>query len=107
VALMLGDLGHSRGSNKENTDHAFNEEAAQFFDAELKHTTAPPASGGVTAYTQTCPQGAPGGGPFTGRPWSKLHPHTLSFASAAAQIFTSAGGNPTIASEFDPIAGTS
>jgi fermentation-respiration switch protein FrsA (DUF1100 family) len=107
VALMIGDLGHSRGSNKENTDHAFNEEAAQFFEANLKHTTTPPANSGVTAYTQTCPQGAPGGGPFTGSPWSKLHPHTLSFGSAAAQIFTSAGGNPTIASEFDPIAGTS
>ncbi|MEA2201117.1 MAG: type transport system ATP-binding protein [Solirubrobacteraceae bacterium] len=106
-ALMIGDLGHSRGSNKENVDHAFNEEGAQFFQAKLQHTATPPPSGGVTAYTQTCPQGAPGGGPYIGRPWSRLHRHSLSFGSAEAQLFTSAGGNPTIAAEFDPIGGTS
>ena len=36
VALQVGDLGHSRGSNKENTDHAFKEQAASFFEAKLK-----------------------------------------------------------------------
>ena len=33
VALMFGDLGHAAASNKENTDHAFSEEGAQFFAA--------------------------------------------------------------------------
>jgi fermentation-respiration switch protein FrsA (DUF1100 family) len=107
AALMVGDLGHSRGSNKENTDHAFNEEAAGFFASKLQHTGKPPANGNVTAYTQTCPQSAPGGGPFTAAKWSKLHPHAVSLGSAEAQLFTSAGGNATIAAEFDPIAGTS
>jgi predicted acyl esterase len=107
AALMVGDLGHSRGSNKENTDHAFNEEAARFFAARLQRTGTAPANRSVTAYTQTCPQSAPGGGPFTAGNWSKLHPHKLSFGSAGAQLFTSAGGNPTIAAEFDPIGGTS
>jgi predicted acyl esterase len=58
----------------------------------------------VSAYTQTCPQAAPAGGPYTASRWSKLHPHTVTFGSAAAQTFTSAGGNPTIAAEMDPIA---
>ena len=107
AALMVGDLGHSRGSNKENTDHAFNEEAAAFFAARLQRVGSAPANGSVTAYTQTCPQSAPGGGPFTATKWSKLHPHAVSFGSAEAQTLTSAGGNPTIAAEFDPIAGTS
>jgi fermentation-respiration switch protein FrsA (DUF1100 family) len=107
AALMVGDLGHSRGSNKENTDHAFNEEAAGFFAARLQQVGSPPANGSVTAYTQTCPQSAPGGGPFTAKDWSKLHPHAVSFGSGEAQTFTSAGGNATIAAEFDPIAGTS
>ena len=107
VALQLGDLGHSPGSNKENTDHAFQEQAAQFFAARLQRSGVPPASGSVTAYTQTCPQGAPGGGPFTAARWSKLHPHAVTFSSAEAQTFTSAGGNPLIAAEFDPIAATS
>jgi cephalosporin-C deacetylase-like acetyl esterase len=104
VALQFGDLGHSRGSNKQNTDHAFQEQAASFFEAKLKHIGKPPANGTVTAYTQTCPKGAPGGGPFSAKRWSKLHPHTVAFGSAAGQLFTSAGGNATIATEFDPIA---
>jgi predicted acyl esterase len=106
-ALMVGDLGHSRGSNKENTDHAFNEEAARFFAAKLQHTGQAPMNGSVTAYTQTCPKSAPGGGPFTASTWSKLHPNTVNFGSASAQTFTSAGGSATIAAEYDPIGGTS
>jgi fermentation-respiration switch protein FrsA (DUF1100 family) len=104
VTLQVGDLGHSRGSNKENTDHAFQEEGAAFFAARLEHVGKAPASGKVTAYTQTCPKAAPGGGPFVAKTWSKLHPHSLSFGSPAAQTFTGAGGNGTIAAEFDPIA---
>jgi predicted acyl esterase len=104
VALQFGDLGHSRGSNKANTDHAFQEQGAAFFAARLKHVGTPPANKSVTAYTQTCPQGAPGGGPFSAKSWAKLHPHTVSLGEAAGQTFTSAGGNPTTAAEFDPIA---
>jgi fermentation-respiration switch protein FrsA (DUF1100 family) len=103
VALMVGDLGHSPGSNKENTDHAFNEEAVRFFEARLRHQGTAPASGVVTAYTQTCPQTAPAGGPYAARSWSALHLHALTFGSSAAQSLTSAGGNPAIAAELDPI----
>ncbi|MEA2334795.1 MAG: type transport system ATP-binding protein [Solirubrobacteraceae bacterium] len=104
ASLQFGDLGHSRGSNKQNTNHDFQEQGAAFFEARLKHSGTQPTNGSVTAYTQTCPQGAPGGGPFTAKRWSKLHPHTVTFGSAAGQLFTSAGGNATIAAEFDPIA---
>jgi predicted acyl esterase len=103
AALLFGDLGHSPAANKTNTDHAFNEAAAGFFAARLEHSGKAPKNGSVTAYTQTCPTEAPGAGPFTAATWAKLHPHTLSFGSAAAQTFTSAGGNPTIAAELDPI----
>ncbi len=107
VALQVGDLGHSPGANKENTDHAFNEEGSRFFEARLEHQGSAPVAGSVTAYTQTCPTSAPGGGPYTAASWTALHPGTVSFGSAAAQTITSAGGNPTIAAELDPIAGTS
>jgi fermentation-respiration switch protein FrsA (DUF1100 family) len=107
AALEVGDLGHSRGSNKENTDHAFNEEAAEFFQSKLQHSGTAPANGSVTAYTQTCPKAAAAGGPFTAKNWSKLHPHAVTISSPAAQTFTSAGGNATTAAEFDPIGGTS
>jgi len=104
AALMFGDLGHSPGSNKQNTDRDFNEKGAAFFAAKLQHSGKAPANGSVTAYTQTCPQGEPGGGPFTAPNWARLHRHSVTFASAAPQTFTSAGGNPTIAAEEDPIA---
>jgi pimeloyl-ACP methyl ester carboxylesterase len=108
VTLQFGDLGHSRGGNKENEDHAFQEEGAAFFEARVKHVGTAPPSGKVTAYTQTCPSTAstPAGGPFVAKRWPKLHPHAVSFGSAAAQTFTGAGANATIAAEFDPIANT-
>jgi len=107
VALQVGDLGHSRGSNKVGEDHAFQEQGAAFFAARLEREGKPPADGSVTAYTTTCPESEPAGGPFTARKWSKLHPHAVTLYSATAQTFTSAGGNPAIAAEYDPIAGTS
>jgi fermentation-respiration switch protein FrsA (DUF1100 family) len=107
AVLQLGDLGHSRGSNKANTDRAFQEAGAAFFAAALKRSGELPPDGSVSAYTETCPQGEPGAGPYTASSWQALHPHTLTFGSAIPQTFTSAGGNPTIAARFDPIAGTS
>jgi fermentation-respiration switch protein FrsA (DUF1100 family) len=107
AALQFGDLGHSRGSNKVNTDQAFSDQASSFFNAVLRGAGSPPASGSVTAYTQTCPQSAPADGPFTATAWSALHPGRQSFGSAAAQTVVSAGGDPGVASAFDPIAGTS
>jgi fermentation-respiration switch protein FrsA (DUF1100 family) len=107
AALMVGDLGHSRGSNKLNTDRAFNEEGAAYFEAKLQRLGPPPPAGSVTAYTQTCPVGAPGGGPYSAKNWAKLHLHAVTLASTEAQSFTSAGGNATIAGEFDPIANSS
>ncbi len=106
VSLQFGDLGHSRGSNKVNTNQAFNDQGAQFFAAELAGSGTPPAAGSVTAYTQTCPAGAPAAGPFTASSWSALHPRTLVFGGSAPQTVDSAGGNPAIAAGFDPIAGT-
>jgi predicted acyl esterase len=106
VALQLGDLGHSRGANKPNTDRAFNEQAAGFFAARLKREGVAPANRSVTAYTQTCPREAPGGGPFLAARYATLHTGVVSFGSTAAQTLTSLGGNPLIGAEFDPIAGT-
>jgi predicted acyl esterase len=107
AALLFGDLGHSRGANKQNTDHEFNELGAALFAARLQHTGNAPKNGSVSAYTQTCPSSAPGEGPFTAKSWAKLQKGAVTFGSTAAQTFTSAGGNPSIASAFDPIAGTS
>jgi hypothetical protein len=45
VSLRFGDLGHSRGSNKPTVNHAFNDQAAAFFDRYLRGGSAGPARG--------------------------------------------------------------
>ena len=59
----------------------------------------------MTAYTQTCPVAAPGRRALHRRQRmveaSLPHPHLRLLGGA--QSFTSAGGNPLIAAEFDPI----
>ncbi|HEX3519431.1 MAG TPA: CocE/NonD family hydrolase [Solirubrobacteraceae bacterium] len=105
VALQLGDLGHSPAENKPNTDQAFNMQGARFFAAMLRHEGSAPANGSVSAYTLTCPASEPGGGPYTARSWSAVHPHRLAFGSAATQTFTSAGGDERLADELNPSGG--
>jgi predicted acyl esterase len=108
AALMLGDVGHSPAANKQDTDHAFNEEGAQFFAADLEHSGKAPKRGSVTAYKQTCPASAPAGAPRTAKDWAHLRDTGITYESEGfPQTFSSAGGNPTIAAELDPIAGTS
>jgi hypothetical protein len=102
VALQFGDLGHSRGSNKATVNHAFNDQAASFFDAYLRGTGTPPAAGSVEAFTQTCPASAPDGGPFTASSWPALHPNKLTFGSGPPQVVT-ATGDALDGPPFDPI----
>jgi fermentation-respiration switch protein FrsA (DUF1100 family) len=106
VSLQLGDLGHSRGSNKPTVNRPLNEQGAAFFDRHLSGAHGGPAPGSVTAYTQTCPASAPDGGPYIAPSYKQLHTGTLSFGSAAAQLVT-ANGDPLTSAQLDPIGGTS
>ncbi len=57
VALQLGDLGHSRGSNKPGLNHFFNDQAAKFFAVYLLGAKkGAPAPGQVTAYPHHLPE---------------------------------------------------
>jgi len=105
VSLQFGDLGHSRGSNKPTVNTALNDQGSAFFGAYLQGTGQPPAPGSVTAYTQTCPQSTPDGGPYQSSSYSTLSTGTVKFGSAAPQPVT-ATGDPTASSQFDPIATT-
>jgi hypothetical protein len=106
VSLQLGDIGHSRASNKPTVNRPFNEQGAAFFDRYLRGGHGGPAPGSVTAYTQTCPASAPDGGPYTAPSYPQLHTGTLSFGSAAPQIVTAAG-DPLTSAQLDPIGGAS
>lgn len=112
VAMQLGDLGHARGSNKENADRALNRAGADFFGRELlggsagsAATAAAPRPGAVTAYTQTCPREAPADGPFRARSYDRLDRGAVRLAGRGSDTVTSTGGNPATGTAIDPIAG--
>ena len=107
VSLQFGDLGHSRGSNKPATNQYLLSQGSAFFQAHVKHEGGGPPPGAVTAFTQTCPLSRPDGGPFKAASWQAIHNGGLTFGSNTPKTFTSSGGNHNVASEFDPIAGTS
>ena len=107
VSLQFGDLGHSRGSNKPETNQYLNGQANRFFQARLKRYGRGPVAGSVTTFTQTCPKTALDGGPYRADTWKALQTVGTAFGSDKAKTFTGEGGNPNVAKEFDPIAGTS
>lgn len=107
VSLQLGDLGHSRGSNKPGLNHFFNDQAAKFFAHNLLGAKKQgPAPGSVTAFTTTCPLTTPDGGPFKAKRWKELGPGRFGFGSSGEEEFTSVGGDPAVAKAFDPVFGT-
>jgi pimeloyl-ACP methyl ester carboxylesterase len=105
AAMQLADLGHQRGSNKENADRRFYDDGSAFFDRHLRGRAGGPANGEVTAFTQTCPREAPAGGPFEASSYGSLARGTVSFGSAATQTVASTGGNPLTGAAFDPVGG--
>jgi predicted acyl esterase len=108
VSLQFGDLGHSRGSNKAATNLYLQNQGAGFFAHYLKGGAAKaPGPGSVTAFTQTCPKTTPDGGPFKAATWAAIQKGHFTFGGPATKTFTSAGGTPSVAQAFDPIAGTS
>jgi len=105
ASLQLGDLGHPRGSNKENADRFFNDQGSTFFDHHLKGQAGGPADGATTAFTQTCPKTAPADGPFLAGRYGALASANVQFADGSSQLVASSGGNPLTGTAFDPIAG--
>jgi fermentation-respiration switch protein FrsA (DUF1100 family) len=106
VSLQLGDTGHGRGAVKANEEQYWNDQGASFFAAYLKKQGKPPAAGSVNAFTQTCPNTTPAGGPINASSWAKLHPGTFTIAGGKkAKTVTSSGGDPVAASVFDKVLG--
>lgn len=106
ISLFFFDGGHQRGNNKavdaENVRLASRIKA--FFDHYVKGTAPRPAQD-VTAFVQTCPADVPSLGPYSAATWDALSPGEVLFSSAATQNILSLGGDPTVALNFDPVAG--
>jgi acetyl esterase/lipase len=103
VALMFGDFGHQRASNKPRERADLIRRVHRWMDRYLRGFGKPAT--GVSASTQTCPRDAPSEGPFTARSFARLARGEVRFASSDPQSFTQDGGDPQIGAAIDPVGG--
>jgi pimeloyl-ACP methyl ester carboxylesterase len=98
LLLIFDDVGHSWAQNKP-ADVAFNNATAiAFLDAVVQHR-APPT--GVMVRAQRCPLSAPSGSTERARSWAALQRSSVTLKGSAAQVVTSAGGDPAVAAALD------
>jgi hypothetical protein len=107
MSIFAGSFGHARGQNQANVTSALRALEEQWIDHYLKGVGAQPPSE-VTAYTQTCPNGSAGGGPFTADDWASVAPGEIVVKSGPkrivkAKVGNAPGGDPAVASAFNPI----
>jgi dienelactone hydrolase len=104
IELVDGDFGHARGQNKPGDKSLLANAIQNFFDHYVKGTGgAPPL--GATATTETCPASVPSGVTYSAPTWAALHPGEVDYKSAPAQTIFSGAGDPSIATQIDPIVG--
>jgi cephalosporin-C deacetylase-like acetyl esterase len=102
IAQLYSDLGHARAQKKMMDQAHRGALAHAWFDSYVKGGSATPPSG-VEAWTQTCPDTAPSGGPYTAPSWSALHPGEVRFKSNTAKlVFSSADA---LGGVIDPVSG--
>jgi predicted acyl esterase len=102
VALQVGDLGHA-AANKPADNAKFDAQGLAFFNSWLQGKGKKLAPGTVTAFTQTCPTLAPGGGPLTATRFSALARGTMRFGTDATLGITSAGASPELAQKVTAV----
>ena len=104
IALWFGSFGHARGQGKQDALSARAAQEVAWFNHYVRDIGSPPFQG-VTAYTQTCPDSAPSGGPFSASSWRQLAPGEVRFASPAAKTVLANAGSASINASFEPIWG--
>ena len=103
MALMFGDFGHQRASNKAAERARLIELIHAWMDHYLRGTGSAPE--GVTASTQTCPRDAPAEGPFTAPTFTGLARGEVRFSSSDPQTVEQSGGDPRVGAAIDPVGG--
>lgn len=106
VSLGLADIGHPRGSNRQNAVDYLHSQGDAFIDHWMLGSRGGPKPGEVTAFAQTCPAPDPEEGPFQARSWNRLSDGALTFGDGSARTIPSTGGDPALGQAFDPVFGT-
>jgi hypothetical protein len=107
MGIFAGSFGHARGQNQANVLSALRSLEELWVDHYLKDQGPQPASG-VAAYTQTCPNGSDGDGPFTADDWASVAPGEIvvkdgSSKTIDAMVGNSPGGDPAVSTAFNPV----
>jgi len=107
MSIFAGSFGHARGQSQANVTSALLTLEEDWIDYYLKDIgTQPPSE--VTAYTQTCPNGSDGGGPYTADDWASVAPGEIVVKDGSkkvidAMVGNNPGGDPGVASAFNPV----
>jgi predicted acyl esterase len=102
MSIFAGSFGHARGQTQANVLSALRTLEEQWIDHYLKDVGPQPPSN-VTAYTQTCPNGDPGEGPYTAPDWASLAPGEIVLKSRATQTIAPDGGDTAVSALFNPL----
>ncbi len=102
LALFLGSFGHARGQNQANVL----DERSDLQDEWLAHYlngTGPAPPSNVTAYTQTCPEGTDGVGPYTAPDWASIAPGEIRTVDGGGPLTIAPdGGDTAVGAAWQP-----
>ena len=104
LALFFGDFGHPRAQNKADVTGALSDAQDAWIDHWVKGQGPQPTEG-VTAYTLTCPDSAPSGGPYTSPSPATLAPGEIRFDADGSKTIDPGAGSEAIAKKFNPVGG--
>ena len=105
MAIFNGSFGHQRGQTQSNVINALGALEEKWVDFYLKDIGSQPASD-ATAYTQTCPNGSAGAGPFTAPNWASIAPGEIKKSYDGTQTIEPNGGSAVVSSGFNPLIAT-
>ncbi len=100
VALRLASIGHSRAQNKPADTDATSDEAIKWLDHYMKGKGS--LGPQVQAWTVTCPESAPSGGPYSADSWETLSKGSVKF-NGGAKTFGAEGGRDEVNWAIDPV----
>ena len=103
VAMMFGDFGHQRASNKKAERARLVKLIHAWMDRYLRGRGKAPK--GVIASTQTCPRDARSAGPFRASSFAALARGEVRFRSKGSKTIDSGGGDPQVGAAIDPVGG--
>jgi|GEM_PF-515098 predicted acyl esterase len=103
IALVFGSFGHARGQSQNNVSTAVRDIENQWVDYYLKGVGSQPPSN-VTSYSQTCPNGTPGGGPWTAPDWASIAPGEIRvLGGEGEQTVRADGGDVSVGAAWNPL----